>query len=79
MTNPLWSLDVPNAARRPVMGASKNLTAEQRVERARNAGRAAHSIDHYVAKIVDRAAELSPDHRARLIDAVAGRTEGRSA
>lgn len=37
-----------------------------RVERARKAAAARHSLDTYVKTIVDRAPELTPEQRARL-------------
>jgi hypothetical protein len=37
-----------------------------RRERARRAGQAAHSLDHYVRKVVDRAPELTPEQRDKL-------------
>ncbi|TWG13471.1 hypothetical protein FHX75_13515 [Micromonospora palomenae] len=48
------------------MAASKTLTPEQRRERARKAGRAAHSIDAHVRAVVDRAPELTADQVAKL-------------
>jgi hypothetical protein len=48
------------------MAASTSLTPEQRRERARNAGRAGHTLDAYVQRVVDRAPELTPEQRDRL-------------
>jgi hypothetical protein len=48
------------------MAASKTLTRAQRIERARKAGQASHSLEHYVSKVVDRAPELTTEQRDRL-------------
>lgn len=48
------------------MAASKTLTPEQRTERARKAGRAAHSLDVHIRAVVDRAPELTADQVAKL-------------
>ncbi|MEU2171186.1 hypothetical protein ACH47V_29580 [Micromonospora chersina] len=48
------------------MAASKTLTPEQRRDRARKAGRAAHSLDAHIKAVVDRAPELNPEQVARL-------------
>lgn len=48
------------------MAASKTLSPEQRRERARRAGKAAHSLDSYVRQVVDRAPELTPEQIDKL-------------
>lgn len=49
------------------MAASINLTAEQRQERARAAGKASHdSPERYVRGVEKRADQLSPEQLQRL-------------
>lgn len=52
------------------MAASKTLTPEQRIERARKAGQASalkrSTLDYHINKVVDRAPELTPEQTDRL-------------
>lgn len=48
------------------MAASKTLTPEQRTERARKAGRAAHSTEHYIKVLMERESSLTEDQKSRL-------------
>jgi hypothetical protein len=59
------------------------LTPEQRAERARNAGRAAHSNEVHVRAVikaeVDKAPPLTPEQKARLRAIFASGTQERAA
>lgn len=55
-----------------VMAASKNLTPEQRIERARKAGAASHGPDRYIKALVRRASQLTEAHRDQLRDLLQG-------
>jgi hypothetical protein len=48
------------------MAASKTLTREQRVERARRAAQARESLDRHVAKVVEQAPALTAEQVERL-------------
>jgi hypothetical protein len=48
------------------VAASTTLSPEQRKERARKAGKAAHSLDAILDRIVARAPELTAEQRAKL-------------
>lgn len=48
------------------MAASTTLSPQQRIERARKAAAARHSLDTYVKTVVDRAPELTESQKARL-------------
>lgn len=54
------------------MAASKNLTTEQRKERARKASAAAHSNERYVKAIIDRGPTLSTEQWSRIELAMTG-------
>jgi hypothetical protein len=47
-----------------------------RVERARKAAQASHTLDAYIKAIVNRAPELTPAQRARLAVLLAGGRDG---
>lgn len=50
--------------------ATTGLTAEQRRERARRGGRAAHSLDSHLRRLIAAADQLTPDQVNDLINAI---------
>lgn len=50
----------------PIVAASKTLTREQRIERARKAGEVSRSPETYAKIVAARLPEVSPETRARL-------------
>lgn len=49
------------------VGVSKTLSATQRRERARNAGRAAHSIDAHIDALVRTFPPLTAEQKERIL------------
>jgi hypothetical protein len=48
------------------MAASKTLSPEQRIERARNAGRASHTPDAYIRRLAASAGTLTAEQAEQL-------------
>lgn len=48
------------------MAASKTLTKQQRIERARKGAAAVNSLDGLIRRVVRRAPELRPEHVEQL-------------
>jgi hypothetical protein len=49
------------------MAASKTLTPQQRIERARKAGKEAHTPDVYIRQLADVAGDLTDEQARKLV------------